>query len=104
MFTTQKSKQFGHNGIPAAFAALLLTVSSPTLLAQEVNNAIDKDETNEIIQVTGVRSSLENAINVKRRAIFIVDAISANDTDALPALDLGEAQQAIPVVQINNDQ
>ncbi|WP_395344431.1 TonB-dependent receptor [Ningiella sp. W23] len=104
MATTQKNSQFRHYGIPAATAALLLTISSPTLLAQEVNNAVEENKETEVIEVTGVRSSLENALNVKRAAASIVDAISANDIDALPALDLGEALQAIPGVQLNNDQ
>jgi iron complex outermembrane receptor protein len=95
-------------------AALLLTISSPTLLAQEissaVNNAQQSAEKNnqleddvEVIEVSGVRSSLENALNTKRNASSIVDAISATDIDALPALDFGEALQAIPGVQLNTD-
>ncbi|WP_371193761.1 TonB-dependent receptor [Glaciecola sp. SC05] len=103
MAHTHNSRRFAQNGIPAATAAILLTISSPTLIAQEVNSAVENEATTEIIEVTGVRSSLENALNVKRNAASIVDAISANDIDALPALDLGEALQAIPGVQLNND-
>tara|TARA_Y100000296_G_scaffold68058_1_gene81079 strand:+ start:884 stop:4126 length:3243 start_codon:yes stop_codon:yes gene_type:complete len=94
-------------------AALLLTISSPTLLAQEVNTAVNnaqqkvdnkpQDEDVEVIEVSGVRASLENALNTKRNAASIVDAISATDIDALPALDFGEALQAIPGVQLNTD-
>lgn len=93
-------------------AALLLTVSSPTLLAQEVNSAVNNAQQStenneqlqddvEVIEVSGVRSSLENALNVKRQAPSIVDAISATDIDALPALDFGEALQALPGVQLD---
>jgi TonB-dependent receptor len=73
------------------------------LIAQEVNKAVSErnNEPTEIIEVSGVRASLENALNVKRGAASIVDAISANDIDALPALDFGEALQAIPGVQLN---
>ncbi|MBU3020420.1 TonB-dependent receptor [Aestuariibacter sp. A3R04] len=95
-------------------AALLLTISSPTLLAQEVNSAIDNaaaaaerklpNEDIEVIEVSGVRDSLEDALNTKRNAPSIVDAISATDIDALPALDFGEALQAIPGVQLNSDE
>ncbi|MFZ8144481.1 TonB-dependent receptor [Alteromonas macleodii] len=86
--------------------AFLLAVSSPTIIAQEVNAAINKsisDDT-EVIEVTGVRASLENALNVKKESSSIVDAISATDIDALPALDLGEALQAIPGIQLNSDE
>ena len=94
-------------------AALLLTISSPTLLAQEVNTAVNnaqqntdkqKEESVEVIEVSGVRASLEDALNTKRNAASIVDAISATDIDALPALDFGEALQAIPGVQLNTDE
>jgi TonB-dependent receptor len=87
-------------------AALLLSISSPTLIAQEVNKAVSErsNEPTEVIEVSGVRASLENALNVKRGSASIVDAISATDIDALPALDLGEALQAIPGVQLNSDE
>jgi len=67
-----------------------------------VNKSISDDT--EVIEVTGVRASLENALNVKRESSSIVDAISATDIDALPALDLGEALQAIPGIQLNSDE
>ena len=73
---------------------LLLLISSPTVLAQDANKAV------EVIEVTGVRSSLESALLTKRDAPSIVDAISATDIDSLPALDLGEALQAIPGIQL----
>ncbi len=63
-----------------------------------------KREEVETIEVTGVRGALESALNTKREAISIVDAISAADIDALPALDLGEALQAIPGIQVNRDE
>ena len=85
-------------------AALLLTVSAPTVIAQEVNEALNKkEEAVEVIQVTGVRDALEAALLVKRDASSVVDAISANDIDDLPALDLGEALQALPGIQLNRD-
>ncbi|RDV28203.1 TonB-dependent receptor [Alteromonas aestuariivivens] len=95
--------------IAGGAACLLLTFATPSVLAQEVKQALDNnaspdEETLEVIEVSGVRASLENALNVKRSAPSIVDAISATDIDALPALDLGEALQAIPGVQLNSDQ
>ncbi|WP_342807870.1 TonB-dependent receptor [Alteromonas sp. M12] len=91
--------------LATSFTGALLSVSSPSIIAQEVNAALQadlKDDT-EIIEVTGVRSSLENALNVKRNASSIVDAISATDIDSLPALDLGEALQLLPGVQLNTE-
>ncbi|WP_342807848.1 TonB-dependent receptor [Alteromonas sp. M12] len=88
----------------AGSSAILMAVSSPTVIAQQVNDALNnsgqQQENLEVIEVSGVRASLENALNVKREAPSIVDAISATDIDALPALDLGEALQAIPGIQL----
>lgn len=83
-------------------AGILMTLFTPSILAAEVSSALEQDET-ETIEVTGVRSSLEDALNVKREAPSIVDAISAKDMDALPALNLGEALQALPGIQLNTD-
>ncbi|MCF2946958.1 TonB-dependent receptor [Paraglaciecola aquimarina] len=85
-------------------ASLLLAVSTPSVIAQEVNSALEArkaTENVEVIEVSGVRASLENALNTKREASSIVDAISATDIDALPALDFGEALQAIPGIQLD---
>lgn len=81
---------------------ILMTLFTPSILAAEVSSALEQEET-ETIEVTGVRSSLEDALNVKREAPSIVDAISAKDMDALPALNLGEALQALPGIQLNTD-
>ncbi|GBL05342.1 TonB-dependent receptor [Glaciecola sp. KUL10] len=84
---------------------MLLAVSAPSLIAQEVNSALENknESTLEVIEVKGVRSSLEAALDVKRNANSVVDAISAQDIDSLPALDLGEALQALPGVQLNTE-
>ena len=87
-------------------ASILMSLFSPSVLAEEVKSAIDSQKSKEAIEtieVTGVRSSLENALNVKRGASSIVDAISATDMDSLPALDLGEALQALPGIQLNTE-
>lgn len=55
------------------------------------------------IVVTGIRGALDNAVNVKRDATTIGDAISADDIGTLPALDLAEALQVIPGVQVNRE-
>lgn len=99
---TNTSKFVGYS------AGVLLTLFTPTLLAAQVQAAIEGDtqavdDTVEIIEVSGVRSSLESALNTKREAESIVDAISAEDIDGLPALDLGEALQAIPGIQLNTE-
>ncbi|WP_232824777.1 TonB-dependent receptor domain-containing protein [Algibacillus agarilyticus] len=83
-----------------------MSISAPSVIAQEVRAAIEQNsasEEMETIEITGVRGSLESALLSKRDAPSIIDAISAKDMDSLPALDLGEALQAIPGIQLNTD-
>jgi iron complex outermembrane receptor protein len=57
-------------------------------------------EVEEII-VTGFRASLASAINVKRNASGVVDAIKAEDIAQFPDLNLAESLQRIPGVSIS---
>jgi iron complex outermembrane recepter protein len=76
---------------------------------KESASAIDKKSsaTVEQIEVIEVKAqfsrNLTSALNVKRSASTIVDGISADDIGTLPALDLGEALQAVPGVQLNRE-
>lgn len=106
---TNTNKAYPKNTLIYGMTGLLLAVGSPSIIAQEVNAALNSattqevDETTEVIEVTGVRGSLEAALNTKRFAKSVVDAISATDIDSLPALDLGEALQLLPGVQLNTE-
>lgn len=82
--------------LASSIAGVVFAVSTPSLMAQEA-------PAEEVVEVKGIRYSLESALNVKRLADSVVDAISAEDIDALPALDLGEALQALPGIQLNRD-
>jgi len=101
------SKTFTHTRLFSAIAGCLVaSLASTTTLAQD--SATDADQASgetvlEEVIVTSVRRSMENALNVKRDSDSIVDAISYDDIAALPALDLGEALQAIPGVQVNRE-
>lgn len=90
--------------LKACSAAILLALSTPSVIAQEATTASNPEEDAvEVVEVTGVRAALEDALNIKRAAASVVDSISAADIDALPALDLGEALQALPGIQLNRD-
>lgn len=59
-------------------------------------------EGGEII-VSGLRASLESALEFRKNADVILDGISADDIGSTPDLNLGEALQRIPGVQINRE-
>lgn len=54
------------------------------------------------VTVTGIRASLQSAVNVnvKRNASSIVDAVSAEDVGKLPDTDVGESLGRIPGVSV----
>src|SRR5215471_4489955 len=55
----------------------------------------------EEVVVSGVRRSLENAINTKRDADVVVDAISAEDIGKFPTENVAESLQRVTGVQIS---
>lgn len=86
--------------------SILVALNSASLLAQSTPANSEKPaatkEVDEVV-VLGVRKALESALDVKRTTTAIVDAISSEDIGNLPALDLGEALQAIPGIQISRE-
>ncbi|MFN7179959.1 TonB-dependent receptor [Hyphomonas sp.] len=71
--------------------------------AQEQDTSGDAEARQETVVVTGFRQSLQQAIAVKRNETGIVDAISAEDIADFPDLNLAEALQRVPGVQIDRD-
>ncbi|MGF7148835.1 TonB-dependent receptor [Sphingomonas zeicaulis] len=53
------------------------------------------------IVVTGIRSSLQGALNAKRNSAQVLDAISAEDIGKFPDKNIGEALQRVTGVQIS---
>ena len=87
----------------ATAIALALGVSALTpAAAQEAapEAAAPTEELEEII-VTGIRSSLTRSMDIKRDAIGVVDAISAEDIGKFPDANLAESLQRITGVSID---
>ena len=73
------------------------SVMSP-LMAQEAAPATDDTE---IIQVRGIRGSLQASTSIKRESMGVVDAISAEDIGKFPDTNLAESLQRITGVSIS---
>jgi iron complex outermembrane recepter protein len=58
----------------------------------------------EEIVVTGIRASLQKSLDVKREAIGVVDAISAEDIGKFPDSNLATAMQRIPGVTVTRSE
>lgn len=79
-----------------AVATAMLSLSATQSFAQEAPNA----ELEEIV-VTGIRSSLERASDIKRNGKGVVDAISAEDIGKFPDSNLAESLQRVTGVSID---
>lgn len=63
----------------------------------------DAAQTADEIVVTGFRKSYADALKMKRQAEGVTDSISADSLGRFPDLNVGEALQRVPGVQINRE-
>ena len=83
-------------GTTAVAAALSFT----SAYAQDTAKKPEAGNDSQVIVVTGIRSSLQNAAQIKRKASTFVDSITASDVSALPDLSVAEALQRVPGVTV----
>ncbi|SFD71605.1 TonB-dependent receptor [Massilia yuzhufengensis] len=94
---------------PVCAAVLLLCAHSGSAAAQESTQAtLDpaaQPAAGEIatVQVTGIRSSIRSAEQIKRDAEQVVDSINADDIGKFPDRAAGDALQRIAGVQVGRD-
>jgi len=89
------------NSVASTMSLILAAVTASTAVAQEADDASSDDLGLEEIVVTGIRGSLKQAMDVKRDARGIVDAISAEDFGKFPDTNLAESLQRITGVSID---
>ena len=65
--------------------------------------AASSSDTLDAVIVTGFKQSYANAVRSKKNAIEITDGISSDGLGRFPDLNVGEALQRIPGVQINRE-
>ncbi len=58
-------------------------------------------ETQSTIVVTGIRGSLQRSMNIKKKAVGVVDAISSEDIGKFPDSNLAQAMERIPGVTVS---
>lgn len=83
---------------------LLMSVSVATLALGAVNAAHAQDSQSsddavEVVVVTGIRQSLQSAVQVKKNTMEVVDSIRAEDIGKLPDPNVAETLTRIPGVQ-----
>ena len=84
-----------------------IALSSTAAYAQDSQDApaaqADEVVDENAIIVTGIRGSINDAINTKRNANAIVDAISAEDIGKFPDRNVAESLQRVPGVVTNRE-
>ncbi|MGN6424598.1 MAG: TonB-dependent receptor [Asticcacaulis sp.] len=82
-------------------AGLVALASAPGLaVAQDAGQTAAAPSDSTVVVVTGFRSSLRSALNIKRRSAGTVDAILAEDIAKFPDSNLAESMQRIPGVTL----
>ncbi|MCP8897719.1 TonB-dependent receptor [Gilvimarinus xylanilyticus] len=80
--------------------AMVAALGSLQVAAQD--NQEDMDMLLEEVVVTGVRASLNKAIDIKRDSMQVMDAIIAEDIGKLPDNNVVESLQRVPGVQVTD--
>lgn len=78
-------------------ASVVAMTNVSGVASAQTSQAAEVDE----IVVTGIRSSLKDAMNIKRDAAGIVDAISAEDIGKFPDTNLAESLQRVTGISID---
>ncbi|MGB3166010.1 MAG: TonB-dependent receptor [Alteraurantiacibacter sp.] len=86
----------------ALCAAVSTTAFAQETLEQEREEATETDPTDpDVIIISGIRRSLQNAQDFKREADTVSDVIDAEDIGSLPDRSVAEALQRVPGVNIS---
>src|SRR5688572_22495780 len=95
-----------HCGVLAALlgagASSVRAQEAPAAAAEPAGGAPAEAQLEEIV-VTGFRQSYIDALNTKRSSEQITDSISSDGLGRFPDLNVGEAVQRIPGIQINRE-
>jgi TonB-dependent receptor len=88
--------------LSVAVCSSFTIATSGSLYAAETKETEVKDEASdvEVIEVRGIRQSIQSAQNLKRYADTVKDAITSSDIGALPDVSVTEALQRLPGVTI----
>lgn len=91
--------------LSALVPGLMTLCSVPYAIAQDNDEAPTQDELEygfelEAVIVTGYRQSLESASSLKRESTNIVDSVFAEDIGKFPDLNIAEALNRVPGIQL----
>jgi TonB-dependent receptor len=89
-------KKNAHRALAGTSGLLALSIALPAA----AQNATATPETVEEVVVTGIRSSLQHSLDMKREASGVVDVITAEDIGKFPDSNVAASLQRVPGVSI----
>ncbi|WP_088330616.1 TonB-dependent receptor [Lacimicrobium sp. SS2-24] len=89
-------KTFKRNLITSALFSSGLAFGVSPVLAQSADQQAEQNDTVEVIQVSGIRASLQRAQAIKMDSTSIVEALSAEDIGKLPDTSVAESLARLP--------
>jgi TonB-dependent receptor len=98
------SNEYVRSFVRAVLGVSTLSLSAVAPVLAQNNSAAAADESSGGLQevvVTGIRASLERSLEVKKDALGVVDAISAEDIGKFPDSNLAAAIQRVPGVSVS---
>lgn len=84
-------------------ATMLMGGYGSVLHAQDAAPKADTGDQAEVVVITGFKKSYADAVRAKRTNIEITDGISSDGLGRFPDLNVGEALQRIPGIQLNRE-
>jgi iron complex outermembrane receptor protein len=99
-----KDNKFRNGLSHTVLASTLACMMATPVIAQQSDVAPKVDDTTEVIEVTGIRKTIQDSISIKRLSTSIVDGLSAEDIGDLPALSIGEALETLTGASSHREQ
>ena len=97
---TVKQPRFKRKFVVSAVASVLATGFAPMLYAED-DLPVDAADEATVVEVVGIRGSLQSSRDKKRDEVGVVDSISAEDIGKFPDSNLAESLQRITGLSIN---
>ena len=90
--------------LSAFYGATAQAQEAPAVIPEAKNDVAAPAESVSTVVVTGFRSSLQKAMNLKMQAIGVRDSIVAEDIGKFPEANIAESLQRVPGVILNRDE
>lgn len=91
---------YNNKGVALIFTSVNVVTLSLPAMAQQA----PAGENSGVVVVSGFKKSYTDALVIKRQNVGVSDTISAEGMDRFPDLNVGEALQRIPGIQVNREE